>query len=503
VQALRRFSDECEAPNLIAECPFSIDLPGGGRGCGEECLLLLEQYRVPPSSGELPAGTGGIGARSMGPPRRPSSDPRRAFDAAECYYRDSDMPDRSRWQTTSLLYDLSNAYVPKPASLRDPERCKRLAAAADELSRRGFDVDALLRNGLRGQLAVALSVVIGMPDLVAAKPTRQLPPDGVPLPQPPDGWPKLLDAFIDAEASSDTDPPPPADAGKLVIARYRMDVATGQFLARVRIWAGVAPVDDLVSLRPPTMEDFLAYEIAREPEMRAAGRRQRWVIDRFTETYLQHWSKESLMLEWRFQHATEEPPCPPREMAARVVDANDLAHALAEAAANPASGTPRGLQSAAVELLREGRSGAAAAVLGAALRTQWENAELHNDLGFCLLPDDPAEALKELETASRLGFPRTVNVCNRILALFMTGSYAAALEVADRAVEGWKDLDRDLSYLWDFRSPEPRLLPRECPRCHILKLAVHVADASGDELAAARWRDIQSRLVGGHAPDIR
>ena len=203
LQALSRFSDECEAPNLIAECPFSIDLPGGGRGCGEECLELLDRHGGPPSTGKV--GSSGIAAHSMGPRRRPRSDPaHRPFDAAEYFYRDSDTPDRSRWQTSSLLYDLRQAYLPAPASLLDPQRYERLAASADELQKRGFDVDALVRLGLRAQLADALSLAIVMPDLLAARRPQdetEHAPDGATRAQPPAGWSKVLDAFIDAEGS--------------------------------------------------------------------------------------------------------------------------------------------------------------------------------------------------------------------------------------------------------------------------------------------------------------
>jgi hypothetical protein len=169
LRALRRFSDECEPPDLIAECPFSIDLPGGGRGCGEECLELLDRYGVPRSAGQVPVGSGGMAAHSMGPPKRPRSLPvHRAFDAAENLFRDSDNPDRSRWQSSSLLYDLRRLYLAREGSLLDPQRCDKLTAVADELRRRGFAVDALLRLGLRAQLAASLTVAVVMPDLLAA-----------------------------------------------------------------------------------------------------------------------------------------------------------------------------------------------------------------------------------------------------------------------------------------------------------------------------------------------
>ena len=501
LRALRRFSDACEPPDLIAECPFSIDVPGGGRGCGEECLELLDRYGVPPSAGQVPVGSGGMAARSMGPPRRPQ--PRlvhRAFDAAENFYRDSENPDLTRWQASSLLYGLRRAYLPRPGSLLDPERYDKLTAAVDELRRRGFDVDALLRLGLGSQMAAALSVSTVMPDLLAAQRSKrggQGSADETSRPDPPAGWPKLLDSFLEREGSGGIKPP--TDADDLAIARYRMDVVmTREFATRVRIWARTASPDDLINWRPPTIDDFLAYDLGRDSELRSESHRQRWLIDRFTETYLNTWGMESLKLEWRYRQSGEEPPCPPREMAGRSVDTNELARALAEATMRPTSDTLGVLIPTAVRLLHEGHRGAAAAMFDTARHEQWDNADFHNNFGFCLLPDDPAESFNALELASELGYRRTVNVCNRVLALFRMGRHAAALEIAERAVDRWKDLGSDLSYLWDFTSPEPKLLDKQCPRCYLAKLAVHVANASGDEAAAARWEDIQRRLLSAH-----
>jgi hypothetical protein len=51
LRALQQFSDECETPELQPECPFSVDLPSGGRGCGEECMDLLAKFGDPYSRG--------------------------------------------------------------------------------------------------------------------------------------------------------------------------------------------------------------------------------------------------------------------------------------------------------------------------------------------------------------------------------------------------------------------------------------------------------------------
>jgi hypothetical protein len=288
----------------------------------------------------------------------------------------------------------------------------------------------------------------------------------------------------------------PADQSGLEIARYRYRmVRKASFRNRVRIWANTASMDRLISWDAPTAKEFLAYDPNSDSTMGITRSRQRWLVDRFTQTYLHDWSTDSLKLEWRFQHALEDPPCPRREMKARTIDENDLARALAKAAAVPLSETDRVLVSTALRLLREGSRKAAAVMFDEARRAQWENAEFHNNYGFCILPDDPAESLTALELASNLGYARTVNVCNRMLALSMIGKNAAALELADRAIDMWEALDNDLSILWDITISHPVLLSGECPRCYIIKLAVHISEQSGDESEAARWRAIKSRLI--------
>lgn len=502
LQALRRFSDECESPDLIAECPFSINLPGGGRGCGEECLELLNRYGVSRSTRGIPIGNSEVTAHPMGRPRRPAShlSSAKPFDAAESFYRDSDDPDRSTWETVSLFYALKSVYLATPDSLLDPYRSEKLSSAAAELRRREFDVDELLRCGLRSRLGTTLAIATVMPDLLAAQPPKKDGEDGSTrapelLAPPPAGWPELLDEYLVLKD------PLTSGASKMDVAVHRLlAVVLGGFLDRLQLWAGTAPTDDLVNWRPPTIDEFLAYALENESAIKAQCRRPLWLMDRFTETYLKDWNTDSLRLEWRYQQGSEEPPYPRRQLAAgRLIDINDLARTLAQATANPVSDKLLEIKATAARLLRSGRRNTAAAMFDAARQDNWDDPELQNNYGFCLLLDDPLEALKALELAAKLGFSYTVNVCNRLLALFMLGRHAAALEVAEQAIERWDDLDQDPSYLWDFTSSEPKLLTRARPRPYLLDLATHVADASGNELVAARWHNLNSRLTGGGA----
>ena len=353
LQALRLFSDECKPPDLIAECPFSVDLPGGGRGCGEECLDLLDRYDVSRSLGGIPIGSSEVEAHSMGRPTRPKShrNSLKPFDAGEFFYRDSDNLDRSTWETVSLLYALRSTYLPTPDSLLDPNRSEKLSLAAAELRRRRFNVDELLRCGLRSRLVSALALAIVMPDLLAASPPQRDGEDeSARTPElvapPPSGWPELLDEYL---AAKDLMAP---GVSNVSVALHRLAaVFSSEFSMHLQLWAGTAPIDDLINWRPPTIDAFLAYDLENESAIKAACRRPLWMIDRFTETYLKDWDTDSLRLEWRFQHGSETAPCSRREMATRSTDINDLARTLAQASANPVSDKLPAIKSTAIRLL--------------------------------------------------------------------------------------------------------------------------------------------------------
>ena len=154
-----------------------------------------------------------------------------------------------------------------------------------------------------------------------------------------------------------------------------------------------------------------------------------WIVSRFTTTYLHQWPIQALRKEWLYLHGQHSPPCSPLEMNAREVPEADLAKQMADRLAKQPSSQPgpstqlaHMLVLPAVSFLNEGRRVEASALFEAAVHHNPGNPDALNNLGFCLLPDDPERAHKYLEKAARTGRgDRQLIDTNRILALAVLG----------------------------------------------------------------------------------
>jgi tetratricopeptide (TPR) repeat protein len=228
----------------------------------------------------------------------------------------------------------------------------------------------------------------------------------------------------------------------------------------------------------------------------------RWLVDRFTKIYLDDWALQSLYLEWRYLHAELVAPCSSAEMRQRRIADSDVSKAIASRVApvqkdrrdqssdeNEPSEAPGlsidQLVSAAAEFLQAGRRSAAAALFEAAKRGNPDNAEVRNNYGFCILPDNPEDGLQEILAAEALGFtPRSVNLANRMYGLFLLRRYASALEVAERLFQE----DDHEALLWDWRKdPENTTVLNVNARPYAIQFALDIAQATGDSSQANLW----------------
>jgi tetratricopeptide (TPR) repeat protein len=138
-----------------------------------------------------------------------------------------------------------------------------------------------------------------------------------------------------------------------------------------------------------------------------------------------------------------------------------------------------------IELLQSGQRALAAAITEAEKKEDPSDAEARNDYGFCILPDHPALAMKELDAAIELGYPRPeITLANQMFGLFLLQRYAPALDAAERLFQQDR---RGQATLWDWRGIPDFSLIRVEPRCYAAHFALKIAQTMGNKQAIDRW----------------
>jgi hypothetical protein len=461
IEALRDFSEGCEAPQLIAECPFSVDISVGQRGCGEECRDLIARYGASTTPGRVE-----IGEFSLFPRRRPRSrrgpgPSARAFDASEIFLADAGLP-VNQWKTTSLIFGVLR-HVMFPSDERAPASDVDLLIA--QLLERGVDAEGLVRNGMSPLIAgaIVLAVIV---TAEAASIGGEAPPV-----EAPTEWVSLLESSA-------------PDTGE----RIRERLAS---LPRLTTWVHAAPLDEILNWQAPKPEEFRDLSDASLTRFDP----NQWLVERFTRTYLDGWSTESLHHEWRYLHAQVLAPCSPAVMAERRIDERDLSCEIAHRAVDAPKTTSQvplhGYVDRAAALLGEGRRHAAADMFKIVTEVDKDHTEALNNYGFCILPDDPERALTALRSAAQKGWgTEPVNIANRVLALATLGRRTAALQLAEEHFTNGAESRFGSGYLWDINTPlvEPKLIRVDRVDRYIAELAARVAEETGDNELAVRWR---------------
>ncbi|WP_448625908.1 hypothetical protein [Geodermatophilus sp. URMC 64] len=471
---LRRLSDQCEAPELTPECPF-YEPTAQGPGCGEQCKDLLAEHvggHQPEVWQDLGGGLAAIRRPAPRPRRSPAPD-LRPFDAAGIGIRDRDRPVEQR-RTITLIRDIRDHLATPPAFFADlHERAYVVATSYEELTKRNVDADLMVRCG------AATRVEAGVLFSVLAK--EILGNAGVPIddelqqmPEPDPAWRNLLVQARAADKAEDQD-----------LLAY---AATGAFGRRVGHWLATATINEVFDWTAPPVADFLA--LTRPAWTADQVARATWLVERFTETYLEDWTTDSLEMEWGYLHSEHPGCCPPEAMRERPTDVTDVARLLAdrhhqEWKQRPTSIVDRQFSAtdftrAAAENLAAGRQDAAAAILAAVLRLSPDSPEANNNYGFCILPTDVARSLGHLEKAATniSEAVELTNAANRVLALHLLGRDDEARALAEHALA--LPTKATPSYLWTHGSGPLRLTEPISPRDHLEQLYEHL-------LSETRW----------------
>jgi hypothetical protein len=487
LEAVREFSDSCNPPDgLHPNCPFARD-EGGVLACGEECMDLLARmgHRTGPAR---PILGGAYEAFPMRPRRtRVGPDPQdMLFDARQVYLTELAQPVERRSATT-LLRGLHEWIVGGVLPGDRQGTSLEASETVDELRRRGFDVDALVRDAFAPMLAMA-SVMRLMIDS-----SREEGEEGE-----EEEFAATRDgALSELKRLAGLLPGLGELAGRLADGSF--DGLKGHEMAHLASayngWYRAQNLSDLIDGPNP---DGFALDASR-PEGEAHESDQVWIFEHFTSTFLHQWDAHSLKREWQYINAECCPPCNLHEMKSRRVDAAELQREIARRyVADPSEGG--GAPDAshyvgrALGYLQTGQRAAAAAMFEVVCEMSPRSGEAFNNHGFCILPDAPEQALFDFERAESFGYSNPeILLGNKMFALNRLERYATALDLAE---EAWDSLASRGGYLWDFRSATPSLLDMVDTRLYVADLALMIATKSAGHAAKARWEE---RLRGCHS----
>jgi len=236
-------------------------------------------------------------------------------------------------------------------------------------------------------------------------------------------------------------------------------------LERSRLWAAMVTwfatltAEQFFGSMLPSANDL--HSAADSPIEKDHIAEARWLLDRFTQTYLNKWATDSLQREWRFLHSLRPGCCPSHIMRENLTNADEVARVIADRscssreqnAAFPSGLRPHHFMHLAVDRLNSGRRGEAVAIYRSLAELRPDDADVRNNLGFCLIPDSPAEAIDELTSAisHNNGETSAMTHLNLALAHHRNSDDEAAQAAINRALT-LRGLDYS-AFMWSCSEP--------------------------------------------------
>jgi hypothetical protein len=498
LRALRKYADECRSPQLTPGCPYYRMSSDIGPYCADECMDLLGRHPSPDDGIELDNEFRAIRIRHR--TRRQPPGTRAPFDARQLALEDEARPLEER-RAASLLVTIQRVFQSPPDAAGVASQVRRIMLLAEELERRGFAAEQLIRTMFLRDRAHVIASLATLPLMLginedSTSVITEL--RGSEFPQVA-AWRSVIlgeDRTLD-EWYED------ARSKGAVATLNQVGRALSDGASAAHAWFASRSIAAAMTAEAPERSRYI--ELLDEVPPTATDQ-DLWIVDRFTVTYLDNWNQESLLREYRYLHGECEPPCSSIEMRSRSVDLASLTETISSNAARGRHGRINTERSAAdlvpsaLTHIADGKYDVAAAIFDAHRRAFPSDAQAHNNFGFCMMPLDLSRALPALEQAAELGMRLAlVNIANRMLTLRILGRFSTALELAERAVgsTAWKD--SDISYLW-APIDEPHqgwtLEPADA-RLYIADLAISMAAAAGDQRLLEAWRTRRSQVETG------
>jgi hypothetical protein len=410
----------------------------------------------------------------------------------------SGAPD-ARWWTVSLVTAVHGlvTWTPTepldwPHQVSSPDarleanpdaRLEAFLAAAEELTRRGLDAESLVRYGMPNEIAGVLMGMLLMDELGLGEPdlARRR---GVDL----DAWREALGPVAELGSGS-----------KEFSSQRLHEIAAGYartYVPAIFSWIAAAPLTSLVMLTPPEGTQLVQTVpcIGGNKKLRE---QYAWLVDRFSTNSVRSWLTTSLQYEFRWQDEAEPPPCPEELMIERELEEHELNAELAMRSAHSLGGDPdpqsvlaSEVDSHARNLCAQGRHQEAATLFEFAVLRRPYDSEVRNNLGFCLIPENPAVAIKELQAAAHMGYAHpAINAYNRACCYLALEQPRAAMATVE---EYWpvKVPDPDGAMLWQWAPGADWVLANvEDPNAALADLMINVAGKMGWAEDQRRWEE--------------
>lgn len=379
----------------------------------------------------------------------------------------------------ALIERLGQALARPPADNEDrlgrAIEINLLMAGIDE---HGVDATALIRFGMKtiAWLPVMILLIV-TPENQRAEVNRAIDFDG---------WLEVLGltelpiASTEEGVTEET----AASAVQLVVDRAAR---------RLPHWVELAPIAEIIDLKPPApaLLETIPTAVPSEDVTDA----YQWLWERYGRPGFDKWTASSLRLEFLWREGDWTPPFPARALVVDRSRDGELHRELASRfVSSPLdSGEPdllNQLQDQAIQYLVHGRFAEAAALFEFYLQREPDHHTARNNLGFCLLPLDPALALTHLERVGRSAeINRTMHTHNICTALAALGRQPEGL---DRAEYHWQRQaadDRGGAFLWRTTGQGLQIYHAPDLQLALAELGLELARAAGAQSRETRWSE--------------
>ena len=391
----------------------------------------------------------------------------RNFDASEALLiaQGMDPSPTSQWSTTALLMTLKRVLRTQPFHHDGTFSLARHVdgtSAFAYLGQRGVDPAKLLQHGFGSLLLLTLDSTLAINefegDASSSSDRRRLAE-----------WQRLRRGVLE-----ERDP---------VEHELRMSKS---FRERLQPWVAETEISEALRWAPPAEMP--------EPVEQQSGTDYReflWFVERFTNTYLTEWTDEALALEYRYVLEQWRPQYLPSELLLeRDITAEKICHEISSRTVHGRPMDPQAqsvLVERALEAISEQRRDIAAVIFTAARTLDPKDAYLANNLGFCLIPDEPRKAIEALAEARALGQNNLLNFANTAAAYFILDDMNGALEACAEALTF--GLERShVAWLWALPVVGEPTVNESGLAVYICDLAILAASSLGDEPLAGAWR---------------